>query len=622
MPRIYVLDKAVAELIAAGEVVERPASIVKELMENSIDAGATQLTVEIQGGGIRLIRVADNGCGIEREDIPRAFIRHATSKVRSAEDLDGILTLGFRGEALASIAAMCRVELTTRTAGDPEGMTCRVEGGETLEICPAGCPVGTAITVRDVFYNTPARMKFLKKDVSEGNAVAQAVEKCALAHPSVAFRFVRDGVTKLRTSGSGDQLAVIRAIYGKELADAMLPVEYDYDNKIRVTGYVSHPNGAKPSRAYQNFFINSRYVRTRTAAAALEEAFKNKLMGGKFPACALNLELAAQAVDVNVHPAKIEVRFSDEKPVYQAVYFAVRTALNRLSAPLESPPKPAAAKVNPITMHHRDPEPVQQTMTAREFRQLFDAKPAAPAVPAVRQKLSMQSSRLDIAVDDSPPAADIPLPDAPAPAACAEPIPEPEPEPLPEPNPYRLIGELFSTYILLEQDDDLVIVDKHAAHERILYEQLRENLAYGNRQVLLTPQAVTLAREEYDALLTGLDRVQAMGFTLEDFGEGTVLVREAPIELGERDIVACLIEIAGRLTSGNQDLTPETLDRLYYNIACRSAVKGGDRNHALELADIVERLRRHPEITHCPHGRPVAVRLSRHEVEKRFGRLV
>lgn len=640
MPKIHVLDKAVAELIAAGEVVERPSSIVKELIENSVDAGATSITVEIRGGGVRYIRISDNGCGIEREDIPRAFLRHATSKVRSADDLAAIHTLGFRGEALASVAAMCRVELTTKTADETEGTTCRIEGGEMLDSFPAGCPAGTTIIIRDVFFNTPARMKFLKKDISEGNSVAQVVDKCALAHPEIAFRFIRDGVDKLRTSGCDELLSVIRSIYGREIADCMIPVDYNYEGRIRVSGYISRPAGTRPSRTYQNFFINRRYVRTRTGSAALEEGFKNKIMVGKFPACVLNIAIDAETVDVNVHPAKIEVRFVDERPVFHAVYFAVKSALAALDAPLSPTRQPVAesrgpGKINAITMHLPQQEPVQQRMTAGEFRALFGEKEERKPLD-INRPVAMRASRLDISVDDDDELAPMPI-EPPVRGteknlgAFAEKavksrengtilIDKPRPVPQVEAE-LRLLGEAFATYIILEQGDNLLLVDKHAAHERILYERLKRNLDYGNRQVLLTPQAVTLAKEDYDALLGALDRVAAMGFLLEDFGGATMLVREIPIELGEQDVAGIIGEIADRVRVGNRDLTPEALDRLYYNIACRSAVKAGDRNHVTELDDIIQRLRRNPDITHCPHGRPVVIRLGRREIEKMFGRL-
>lgn len=656
MPKINVLDTAVAELIAAGEVVERPASIVKELVENAIDAGARSVAVEIQGGGIRLIRVADDGCGIEAGDIPKAFLRHATSKVATAEDLGGILTLGFRGEALASIAAMAKVELTTKTDEDSEGTLYRIEGGEFVESGPAGRPTGTTVTVRDVFYNTPARMKFLKKDVGEGNAVAQVVEKCALSHPEIAFRFLRDGMPRLTTSGNGSLQAVFRAIYGGELSAELLEVDYILDGAIRVTGCVGAPQSAKASRTFQSFFINGRYVRSRTCSAALEEAFKNKLMTGRYPICALNLSILAETVDVNVHPAKIEVRFADERPVFNAVFFAVKSALATKEAPVMAQEPPRKSGVNALTLHLPKEEEKQQRMTATEFKAMFAEKEPVDSKEFSRP-VRLRSASLDICVDDddqrqalpvrSKPTELSPVSDKIPPVSsgtigeeAAVSIPDKEPAFIledakrpaiagaaPEPlsgqaAPYRLIGELFGTYILLEQEGELVLVDKHAAHERMLYERLIENIKYGNRQLLLAPIPVTLSREEYGAVLESPGAMEQLGFGVEDFGDGTLLVREVPVELGERDIPDIVGEIALRLLRGNRSLTPETLDRLYYSIACKSAVRAGDRTSPAELRELVRKLEQNPQITHCPHGRPVSARMTRYQIEKMFGRIV
>ncbi|MCL2034026.1 MAG: DNA mismatch repair endonuclease MutL [Oscillospiraceae bacterium] len=624
MPTIKVLEKSVAELIAAGEIVERPASVVKELVENSIDAGATDISVEIKGGGIRLIRVMDNGCGISQNDVPKAFLRHATSKVRTEKDLDGILTLGFRGEALASVAAMSKVELATKTAGETEGTSYTIEGGEASGIVPAGRPNGTTITVRDIFYNTPARMKFLKKDVAEGNSVAQVVDKCALSHPEISFRFIRDGALKLKTSGGGDLLAVIYEIYGRDFSEELIPVDYTYENFARVTGYVSKPSGVKPSRSYQTFFINNRFVKTRTGMAALEEAYKNKIMAGKFPACVLSIELDAAAVDVNVHPAKTEVRFVNEKPVFSCVYYAVKSALGALESPFR-----AMAE-----------DTKQARFTAREFREQFlsEAKKPEPSVFAYKNRMESDFSRpvkmnaasLDISVNEESPAYDknhgaifdkiaankentatnIKV----EPALLEESLLEPSANLL-------VIGEVFGTYILIEGDDGLLLVDKHAAHERILYEKLKENRGHGGRQVLLTPQTVVLSRDEYTAVSENYMALEEIGFLAEDFGENTVVVREIPIELDKDDVSYLLREIADKLKNNAKDLNPNTLDRLYYSIACRSALKAGDKNSGEELLELIRQMTKDPPVTHCPHGRPVFVRIGRREIEKRFGRL-
>ena len=640
MPKIRVLDNALAELIAAGEVVERPASIAKELIENAVDAGATAITVEIEGGGRSLLRICDNGCGIAREEIPTAFLRHATSKISTPEDLYGISTLGFRGEALASVAAMAKVELLTKTAGENEGTLFRIEGGQQLDIHPAGCPEGTAITVRDVFYNTPARMKFLKKDVGEGNAVAGVVDKCALAYPHVAFKFVRDGKLRLQTSGSGELIPVIHAIYGKDFAGAVLPVEHAMPQEgLHVKGYVTGPDWARPSRAYQNFFLNSRYVRTRTGAAALEEAFKSQIGSGKHPGCVLHIEIAPSLVDVNVHPAKIEVRFANERPVFQCVYFAVKSALS----PGSEKPAPRQNEAPPKAAPPLDAAP-QGRMSAQQFRALYTPKsswgqenffnkaiplhsPTAEEDIALSLKESgrvRSSDELTIAPDcdeiftanrdtiNRQNAAT--LPENPTNITSAA-----QPESLPL-NEARVIGELSGVYILLELGGNLVVVDKHAAHERILYERLKKELSYGNRQLLLTPLTLTFAHEEHEALTQNPKQLEDLGFLLEDFGGNTLLVREIPIEMGERDITFLLADIAQKLRKGRADLTPDAMDKLYYSIACKGALRAKDQNCLPELKAVVQMLWDNPQITRCPHGRPVQISLSAYEIEKMFGR--
>ncbi len=670
MGKIHVLDKALAELIAAGEVVERPASIAKELIENAIDAGASAITVEIENGGISLLRVRDNGGGIPREEIPTAFLRHATSKVRTQSDLEAILTLGFRGEALASIAAVSRVELLSKTAEEEEGSLYRIEGGQEISLEPAGCPVGTIITVRDVFYNTPARMKFLKKDVGEGNAVAQVVDKCALSHPEISFRFVRDGKVRLQTSGAGELLPVIQAVYGKDFATGMLPVCHELPGEgIQVTGYVTAPSAGRPSRAYQNFFLNARYVRSRTAAAALEEAFKTLIGHGKYPGCVLQIHISPGLVDVNVHPAKIEVRFVNERPVFQCIYFGVKSALMASSSNV--PLQKTIIDSQTIQPSAISPSLPQERMTASEFLQQFSAKKqptASTKVTSIPPKrpvggsgersdsffhstLALHASSPDIYVEhwEGNPAhprkdrQNSPFLEANSrdsystikevaknsrenttiSAEVVSPIPAqgmPEQTTIQESSPLRLIGELAGTYILLERQGDLVLVDKHAAHERLLYEKLKTEIAYGNRQVLLTPLTLELSRDEAAALLEHTKQVEALGFLIEDFGGGSVLVREVPLEMGERDIALLLGDIAAKLLVGRQDITPDVLDKLYYNIACKAAVRARDKNSLPELAALVDRLAENPQITHCPHGRPVQVTLTGNEIEKMFGR--
>lgn len=634
MPKIHVLDKALAELIAAGEVVERPASIAKELIENAVDAGATAITVEIEGGGIGLLRVCDNGSGIAREDIPTAFLRHATSKISTQYDLDAILTLGFRGEALASIAAMAKVELRSKAAKEDEGTLYRIEGGQQIELSPAGCPQGTVITVRDVFYNTPARMKFLKKDVGEGNALAGVVDKCALCYPQVAFRFVRDGKVRLQTSGGGELLPAITAVYGKDFASGLVACEHHIPQEgVRVKGYITVPGSTKPSRAYQNFFLNGRYVRTRTGTAALEEAFKTYAGAGKFPGCVLNIEIEPTLVDVNVHPAKIEVRFVNERPVFHCIYFAAKNALS------------PAAKQTQTIFSKEDYAPQvsippktavpQGRMTAEQFRALYTPREKSGWIGenVVSKPISLCASTPENFVQPRPESLGCPPKDLAPPPAFEEILPpkcdtiEPAAS-IEEKNATiitgggqpRLIGELARVYILFEREGDLVIIDKHAAHERILYERLKNQLTYGNRQLLLVPLTLTFTAEEHEALTQNPDMLLSLGFLLEDFGGNTLLVRETPLEMSGEDTAFLLGDIAAKLQRGSLDLTTAAMDKLLFSIACRGALRARDKNSLLELEAIADMLGKNPEVTHCPHGRPVEVSLSAGQIAKLFGR--
>ena len=671
MGRIHVLDQHVAELIAAGEVVERPSSVIKELLENAVDAGATSVTVEIKHGGVSYLRVTDNGCGIAREDVPVAFLRHATSKVNSQKDLEGILTLGFRGEALASIAAVARVELLTRVGDALEGTRYVISGGEEESCEPAGCPAGTTIVVRDLFYNTPARMKFLKKDVVEGNAVASVLDKLALSHPEIAFRFLRDGKEGLRTPGNGKLRDAIYAVYGREFTQGLIPVDYSYGG-VTVKGFISKPAAARPNRSMQNFFLNGRYVKSRTAMVALEEAYKGSLMVGKLPACVLHLTIASQAVDVNVHPAKIEVRFVNEKPLFDCVYHGVKTALNQGDAPrtvhlpaarppvvpaetgsqlsIEAMPKKTvsapAAPPQEESPHPQVSEPEPEISVPR-LCQPYSAsrvflRDSSRPFPSVRRADTQEPEKHEL-----PPAESVsPEPkEQPAEAIAEQESVEPKPESprepergegkepaddgqeplaLPEEKPRpvsRLIGEAFGTYIILERGEELVLIDKHAAHERMIYEKLKAQRGEADRQLLLQPIPVTLEKNEYAAVLEGCALCEQAGFEIEDFGPGTVLVRTVPLILGTDDIAGTVMEIAGYLLRSKQDLTTEKLDWLYHNVACRAAVKAGDESSPAELIALADRLAAHPEIRYCPHGRPVSVVFTRRELEKQFGRI-
>jgi len=588
MPTIQVLPKHVSDLIAAGEVVERPASVVKELCENALDAGATAITVEIRSGGVRYIRVADNGGGIARADARSAFLPHATSKIASAGDLENILTLGFRGEALASIAAVAKVQLLSRTATEDTGFCYEIAGGEELSLEDAGCPVGTTLIVRDLFYNTPARMKFLKKDVTEGNFVGSALERLALSRPDVAFTFLREGKQVFQTPGDGAPGGAVRAVLGKLFYETLLGVKNTHQG-VEVTGFVCEPAAARPNRNMQYFFLNGRYIKCPTASAALGEAYKHSVMAGKFPACVLYIALPPGLVDVNVHPAKTEVRFADDRPVFSAVYQAAVGALNAGHGIRHTElPVPQPAPVRPA------PRPV----------------PAAPTPVQVR--LPMLSDPGEFSNPLAPEPDDPPL--------ITKPVAKPRPAPVPPIANCRVLGELFNTYFLAEQGDELLLIDKHAAHERILYERLRAEQGQAQRQVLLEPLPLSCSREEAAALLEHRDLLERAGFLVEEFGVDAIVLRECPLLLVGADLNAQAAEIAGCLLARRGDLATEALDWIFHSAACRAAVKAGDPTTSYERERFVEKLLAMPEIRHCPHGRPVIVTVTKKELEKRFGR--
>ncbi len=644
MAKINLLDKHVAELIAAGEVVERPASVVKELVENSIDAGSSFVTVEIKNGGVSYLRVTDDGCGIAREDVPTAFLRHATSKVLRPDDLESIATLGFRGEALASVAAVAHVELLTRTEEELAGTRYVIEGGEEKACEDAGCARGTTIVVRDLFYNTPARMKFLKKDTVESNAIAAVLDKIALSHPEISLRFLRDGKETLHTPGDGKLKSAVFAVFGREFTSGLIPVDYSL-NGLCVRGFVSRPANARPNRSMQQFFINGRYVKSRTAMVALEQAFKGSLMVGKFPACVLHLEIAYRAVDVNVHPAKLEVRFLNERPVFDVIYHGVKTALNRGDAPSHIT-LPAASGGKPAAFPGaKPPEAPAAAPAAPSIPRVFSAPASAP--PVLHDSMGEEDG-IEVSVPRSPAyhggpereqPDDLPFSPPPAgqgeePASASSPAPEKEPGPESVPGPQepkpliekdtlhtaRYIGEAFGTYMILQRGEELVLIDKHAAHERLLYEQLKEKSGTAFSQLLLQPVPVTLEKNEYSAVLSSLELCASAGFEIEDFGAGTVLVRSAPLSLEGSDVADAVMEIAGYLASSRTDVTTEHLDWLYHNIACRAAIKARDESSPQELIALARRLEENPQIRYCPHGRPIFIVLTRHELEKQFGR--
>ena len=634
MPQINILPKEVYQLIAAGEVVERPSSVVKEMIENSIDAGAKNITVEIKNGGSTYIRITDDGCGIARSEVKKVFISHATSKIKVSDDLDKIGTLGFRGEAMASISAVAKVQLLTRTPDEEIGTRYEIAGGQELDFSDAGCPVGTTIVVADIFFNTPARMKFLKKDVTEANAVAGVVERIAVSHPEISFRFIRDGKQTLITSGNGDLKSTIYSVFGREFANSLIPVDYEINN-MRVSGFVTKPSMSRKSRGMQFFFINSRLVKSQTAMAALEQAYRNSIMVGKFPGCVLNIECNSSFVDVNVHPAKIEVRFANEKPVFELVYYGVKNAIEMLDTPKEahfSAPRPTQTTVNGKIDFFK---PKEEVPTQMQFKQESNPdnfwRVASPNV--VRDK-SPKSEEAQNYVEESTTTAKLDLSKFTKPDTLNEQQANNEPETQEQTKPlskqekaesvevpdFRLVGEIFKTYIIIEMDGDCYMIDKHAAHERMNFEALKASTEIVS-QVLLSPVAVRLSREEYNAVLSNLDLYLKCGFAVEDFGNSTVLVRECPSILDGEDVSGLVEETASKLLDGKTDITPEQMDWIFHSTSCRAAVKAGDKTSPYEMELFVKKLLANPNIRYCPHGRPVMIKLSKYDIEKQFGRI-
>ena len=655
MPQIQCLPPHVADLIAAGEVVERPASVMKELLENAIDAGASAIVAEIERGGLTYIRITDNGCGIPAEQLPTAFLRHATSKLRSAADLAAIGTLGFRGEALAAIAAVSRVDIFSRAAGEDMGAALHLEGGIPGQTEPTGCPEGTTICVRDLFYNTPARMKFMKKDSAEGTAVSGVVQHLALSHPDVSFKLIRDGQEVLHTPGDGQLLSAVYAAMGRDFALGLLPISGS-GSDVKVEGFVTKPLNGHGSRGKQVFFVNDRFVKSQLLTAALEEAYKNQLLKGRFPGCVLHVTLPADMVDVNVHPAKTVVKFVSDKTVFDAVYYTILDALNAEKAPQRAEKEPSFF----------------QKMTAQEFKAKaaapveekkplgsFVSRPAAPAtknviqdsapakaadsVPAMAQRPHSAETVYvrDVAAQPeqpivtaspltgrtyeiTPPEKAENLPEAPQAEPVQEAIPLPqEPEqqtmePVKE-APWRMVGEVLKTYIICEDDRDNVwLIDKHAAHERLRFDALKANRQPLMAQPLLTPETVELEPESYAAVLDNLPLLQEFGFVCEDFGGGTVLIREVPADILAADAAVTLEELAQKLALGRADPNGAR-DELLHTMACKSAIKAGMTTDATELAALVEKVQS-GEILYCPHGRPVKYQLSKYDIEKMFKR--
>ncbi len=667
MPKIVQLSRHVADLIAAGEVVERPASVVKELVENAIDAGATRVTVEIQNGGMTLIRILDNGCGMAPEDARTAFLRHATSKIRNKDDLAAISTLGFRGEALAAISAVSRIDLLTKAADTP-GVSLHLEAGQITQKSPAGCPEGTTILVRDLFYNTPARMKFMKSDQAEASAVFLAVQQQALAHPEIAFRFLKDGQEQLSTAGSGDRMAAIYTVFGREIANNMIEVKGSWE-QFTVRGFVTKPTCTRGNRSYQYFFVNSRFIKSRMLSAALEEAYKNQLMVGRFPVCVLEIDLPVQAVDVNVHPAKTEVKFLSERGAFDAVHYAVLSALNKapgrpaVQLPKSRQDQIAGSVSSNIPASKKD---FFQTKMAEEFRRTASAaeenpfekpvRPAAKPVSVFVDEPSFLSAALSSPVQvpertvKAPEAAPVipkAEPVAPAPMEAPAPLtPVPEEEhillgrkaasaptkltPAPEPEsqqvlsipevPFRVIGETMDTYILVEQGESLLLIDKHAAHERVLFEKLKSEEHPVMPQLLLQPVPVSLTKPEAQAVLENLPLLQSLGFDVSEFADLQLVLRQIPSDLTEEDACATLEAFAEDLLTGKRPSQADLRDNLLHTMACKAAIKAGWHTQPREREALVREVLSRDDIKYCPHGRPVCIELTKKELEKQFKR--
>ncbi len=599
------MEPRLIELIAAGEVVERPASVVKELVENSIDAGSHHITVEIAGGGISLIRVSDDGCGILPDDVPTAFIRHATSKLRDESELDSILTLGFRGEALPSIAAVSQIELITRTKEQNIGLRYTSdEKGVNIE--EAGCPVGTTISVRELFYNIPARMKFLKSVTGEGNAVAAVCEHLAISVPSVSFRFIRDGKEQFLTPGDGETLSSIYAVNGRAFASQLL-VCTGGEGAVSVSGFITRPEHVKASRAAQRFYLNGRFVRSKTCMAALEQAFK--ATPGRFPGCVLFLTLPPDILDVNVHPAKLEVRFENEKLIFDAVFYAVKNALLSVGAVPELIPLPDEPVTPPVRM---SAEEYKRLVSPPPEPQQMNIAPAAPRTPVMPTVTS--------------PPVNIPAVNAPAAAAVRTMTAEAAAPVITEPAraqdtvsfaDMHVIGEAFGVYIVAESGDDLYFIDKHAAHERVIYERLKRTQARDS-QLLLEPVTVTLPSSDYHALIEHKSVFEDMGFEIEDIGFGSVRVQSAPLVLSGMELSGIIEDMAAKL-SASRAATPERLETLLHSASCRAAVMAGEESRPLELEDILLLLHLE-DVRECPHGRPIVIVMRKYELDRKFKR--
>ncbi len=665
MAVIHELDSHMADLIAAGEVVERPSSVCKELVENAIDAGATQITVELEHGGITYLRVRDNGCGMAPEDAPIAFRRHATSKIRTREDLSAIGTLGFRGEALAAISAVSRVELFTKQTGCMEGVHVALEGGKMTANEPAGCPDGTTFLIRDLFYNTPARMKFLKKDFTEAGYILSVVEHAAESHPEISFHCIRDGKNVFHSPGNGSLKNAVFSVFGKELSKNLIEMPEHTLHDIRVWGYISKPHAPRSNRTYQHFFVNGRFIKSKLIQAAMEEAYRNSIITGKFPYGCVCLDLPLGLVDVNVHPAKTEVKFAEEKKVFSAVYAAVKNVLageenipeieakpQKTMAEVLSPQLPEPQEKNEvisrsaIRMTPQSSEPMHGNIEHLEQERVYQPAPTSNGRVSSAQKRSGFLPFIDVDDRDERVLSNIGTPKPtiksiqpdvfagrvsqiekqPQPTERKtsekekEPVPESPKEILLDDMPKaHVIGSCFDTYILAEDASGLILIDKHAAHERILFNQLRKQVDIPT-QMLLQPVVVDLSGEEYAAIMDGMEQIQSIGFVMEPFGQHSVAVREAPAYIDAGDLSMTVSEMAQKLMDRRTPV-PDRLDDLIHTVSCKAAIKGGWKTSMEELQSLCDRVLSDPEVTCCPHGRPVTVRLTKYELDKMFKRV-
>lgn len=669
MKKINVLDKHTAQVIAAGEVVERPSAVVKELVENSIDAGASRISVEIKNGGIKLIKISDNGSGIYRDDVKNAFFRHATSKLKYSEDLNSVISLGFRGEALASVCAVSKTEIITKSPEEDMGTQFFVNGGSQGKLSDIGCCNGTTIFVRDLFYNTPARMKFLKKDTTESNCCAGVVDKLALSHPDIAFKFIRDGKVTLQTAGDGKISSAIYCVYGKEFIDGMIPIDYEFE-KIKISGFVSKPEFSKSNRSMQHFFVNKRYVKIGVGSSALEQAYKNNIMVGKFPYCVIYIDIDPKFTDVNVHPAKTEIKFTDEKIVFEAIYYAVKTAfmsnnqknsISNIFDDLHDDDKKSSQNflnhvanegvnksifcnnqknfseekdseivfndffsvVRPINNVLRGTHDNTKKYDSEKIIEKQDEKDE-PNKQSEQGKQGTQNDRVDFyqnanlkneiqkdKIEKITDSVEVEVVDFEKYFSKNKEMSDID---------FNIVGEIFDCYIIIQLGEEVILVDKHAAHERLIFEKLKKSPNTLQSQTLITPVTFAIEKERYDAVLENKSLFLDVGIEIEDFGPGFLSVRGIPMYMDISEVKNSVEEISEYIIKNKSDINTEKLDWIYHNIACRSAVKAGDKTSKEEIAELVKKLLCNPDVTHCPHGRPIYVKWNKKFVEKQFKR--